>query len=246
MKIKGCVMSMIGKKRENNEDNFYFSNQILKEENCGLEKIIEKEINSTTFGIFDGMGGLPLGEKASHLGALELQKYCNSTSNFSMKEYFTKANERIKNYKSGKIHLGTTVSIIHFQEKQFEIGNIGDSRIYLLKKDKLIQVSKDHTEKLLFDELKIKLERKPRLIEYLGLKEEGFKIHPHIKKFSYRGIKKILMCTDGLTDMVEEEKIRKTLLKKESIKENMEDLIELVNQNGGEDNTTIMIFQILE
>ena len=246
MKIKGCVMSMIGKKRENNEDNFYFSNQILKESNSGLEKILEKELNTSTFGIFDGMGGLPLGEKASHLGALELQKYCNNTSNFSMKEYFLKANERIKNYKNGKVPLGTTVSIIHFQKNQLEIGNIGDSRIYLLKKDKLIQVSKDHTEKLLFDELKIKLNRKPRLIEYLGLKEEGFKIHPHIKKYSYKGVQKILMCTDGLTDMVEEERIRKTLLEKESIKENMEDLIHLVNQNGGEDNTTIMLFQIME
>ena len=244
MKIKGCITSMIGKKRDNNEDNFYFAKEILKENNSGLEKIIVKDINHKTFGIFDGMGGLPLGEKASHLGALELQKYCNNNNDFSMKEYFKIANERIKNYKNGKIHLGTTVSIINFLDKKFEIGNIGDSRIYILKNDKLIQISKDHTEQMLFDELNISLNRKPRLIEYLGLKEEGLKIHPHIRKYSYRNISKILMCTDGLTDMVSDEEIRKILVSEESIEDNMQELISLVNKNGGEDNTTIMIFKI--
>ena len=190
------------------------------------------------------MGGLPYGEKASLLADLQLKKEIKENSSYKMKNYFKNADERIKNYKNGKIKMGTTVSLIRFLEDQIEIGNIGDSRIYFLKGKKLIQVSKDHTEKIIFDELNIELNRKPKLIEYLGLKEEGLKVHPHIKKYSYSSINKILMCTDGLTDIVSDEEIEKVLLKEESIENNIKELLSLVEENGSKDNTTIMIFKI--
>ncbi len=247
IKIDTCVFSMIGQIRDNHEDNFYFFKHSLKEKNTGLEKMLYKTIendNYPVFGIFDGMGGLPYGEKASRIASLMLKKCVEEESSFSMKEYFKITEERMNHYKGGKVKMGTTASLIRFLEDKIEIGNIGDSRIYFVKGKKLIQVSKDHTEQLLYDELNIILNRKPKLVEYLGTKEEGIKIHPHIKKISYSNIKKIIMCTDGLTDMVDDKEIENILVNEESIVDNMNSLITKVNQNGGRDNTTIMIFKL--
>lgn len=243
--IKATCISIIGNVRESHEDNFYFCNTILKEKNNGLEIPIEKTVNNLKnpiFGLFDGMGGLPYGEKASHMAALELKRIVEEKKYYSIKEIINRLNEKIKKYKSGKVKIGTTVSIIRFLEDNIEIGNIGDSRIYFLKGKKLIQVSKDHTDKLLYDELNISLDRKPKLIEYLGLNEDGIKIHPHIKKYSYKNITKIIMCSDGLTDLVSEEEINNILI--DNNLKVLEELTSLVNERGAKDNTTIILFDL--
>lgn len=235
--------SDVGKARQINEDYYYVSKP---------DDIIK------IFILADGMGGYNGGEIASKLAVDAARNYVLSNFEKSKEDketllslvrssvkyanmvVYEKAmkNEELKN-------MGTTLDVCLIYANKAFISHIGDSRIYRIRKEFMRKLTKDHSyvQKLL-DEGKITKEesinhpKKNMLIKALGCTEY---VEPDsmIKGFIKGDI--ILMCSDGLTNMVPEEDIFKVL--KENNTDPSKELIKKANDAGGIDNITAVIIK---
>lgn len=230
----------IGKVRDINEDNF-----------C----IDESEIG--IYLVADGMGGHKSGEVASsiainiirdHIKQYITDEYQEQMVKGVIFEAFNRANKEIYN-RSTKDYdcegMGTTVTMALIIEEKLYIGHIGDSRAYLLRKKELQQITEDHS--LVAELVKngsitereaMKHPQKNIITRSLGTDESV-----QVDIFSM-GIKKgdiLALCTDGLTNFVDKEELRKTLLESNDCYESCSTLVSLANQRGGYDNITVLV-----
>ncbi len=120
------------------------------------------------------------------------------------------------------------------------IGNIGDSRAYLLRGNEIIQISTDHVTKD-----KASSKRKAPLLQYLGMDPYQVRIRPTIERVSLRKGDAILLCTDGLTDMVPENIIAEIINSHATAEESVQILVEEALARGGRDNITVMVFYLM-
>lgn len=203
--------------------------------------------------VADGMGGHRAGEYASRL-AVEVLKRELATSTEDgpeamMRNAITRANERVLEAarQDAKLSgMGTTLVAATVIERTLYFANVGDSRLYLLNDD-IKQLSKDHS---LVQEM----------VRLGGINQEEAKYHPdkniitraigakdevEIDFFEYR-LKKgdtILICTDGLSNMVEDEEILHIVKCSRDVVEAVEQLIERAKDNGGNDNIGVIVAQ---
>ena len=244
--ISAACTSNIGNERDNNEDNFYFDGDFLEENNTGINEIKKLDFTNEEnkiFAIFDGMGGQANGERASFLAASTLKEYINTHKTMKWDKYAKIANEKICNEMNNKRRMGSTMAAIEFNKEKIVVSNLGDSRIYTLSDLSFGQQSVDHTEEKLGERIKGNT-GKSRLTQYLGIKEEEMIIQPEIRKIDYEDIEKILICSDGITDMINDDEIEKILANNEDSSVCVELLLDKALNNGGIDNTTLMVFSI--
>ena len=240
-RIIGACDTKCGNHRDTNEDNYLFNYEYAKEKHTNLEKILEVDMsnkNNNTFGVFDGVGGEAKGEMASYLAAKSIIKYKSEHKIIDEEDYIKFANSVIVS-KGGK--MATTAAFITF-DKTIKTCNLGDSRIYLLRDNKLKQISIDDTDKELNKKLNIS-GKKPQLMQYLGIDETELVLEPHINEFEYKVGDKFLLCTDGLTDSLSDKKIEEILKENKNPKEIVSELMNNALENS-KDNTTIMVFEI--
>lgn len=240
---KAFATSDVGKAREINEDYFYIS---FPDDPVQL------------FILADGMGGYNGGEIASKLAVTTAKNYILSNYEKS-KESKETLLDLVKNssqyanmvvYEKAKenadlSNMGTTLDVcLIYQNKAF-ISHIGDSRIYRMRKEFFRKLTKDHSyvQKLL-DEGKITEEesknhpKKNMLMKALGCTPF---IEPDamIKGFIKGDI--LLMCSDGLTNMVSEDEIQQII--KENPTDSTKLLVQKANDLGGKDNITAIIIR---
>lgn len=202
------------------------------------------------FVVADGMGGHKAGEFASRFTVEvvkdELAKSTEDGPEAMIRQAITSANQRLLETakQDSKLEgMGTTLVVATVIERTLYFANVGDSRLYLLDND-IKQVSKDHS---LVQEM----------VRLGGIKQEDAKNHPdkniitraigakeqvEVDFYEYR-LKKgdiILMCTDGLSNMVEDTEILHVVKSSRDIVEAVEGLIEKANENGGKDNIGIV------
>jgi len=143
--------------------------------------------------------------------------------------------------------MGTTLVAATVTEDKLFIANVGDSRLYLLKKNgQMRQMTQDHS---LVEEMILKgeLDRKdakyhPKknvITRALGAAEQ---VIPDFYEIEAEEMEYILMCSDGLTNMVEEISMKEILLMQElSLEEKARKLVETANENGGKDNISVIL-----
>ena len=244
--IEYTVLCHKGLVRSKNQDNFWCIGKFLESENDGLAEPVVGTMdakNFPAFAVFDGMGGEQQGEVAAYIAARSFdaaykESFKNDTKQFIL-DACTNMNEAICAYIEEQ-HLrssGSTVAILMFGKKDIYICNIGDSRIYQFSDHKLTQISHDHSEVGITD-------RKASLTQNLGIPKTEFMIAPYIAKGSYESRDKYLICSDGLTDMVSEDEIAKTLIENSNIVERAEALLQKALESGGNDNITIILCEI--
>ena len=203
--------------------------------------------------VADGMGGHRAGEYASRLAVEVLkQELAASTEDgpeAMIRNAITRANERVLEAarQDAKLSgMGTTLVAATVIERTLYFANVGDSRLYLLNAD-IKQLSKDHS---LVQEM----------VRLGGINQEEAKYHPdkniitraigakdelEIDFYEYR-LKKgdvILMCTDGLSNMVEDEEILHIVKCSRDVVEAVEQLIERAKDYGGNDNIGVIVAQ---
>ncbi len=242
-----------GKVRSNNEDNFYFDGLFMPEDNDGLLNIEEKNNelkNNTFFAVFDGMGGGDYGEIASYTSALFAKDFLSNPGNInksdispSLKDMCFEMNQKVFEVGEdlGAYMFGSTIASVYFHENQMWFTNIGDSRAYLYRDSKLIQVSKDHIESVLRNS-----RQKPALLQHLGIDPEEIMLDPTISRLDVRHDDVILLCSDGLTDMVDSVVIAGELAQNQNIFDSVKNLFYLAMNAGGLDNITIIIIRIID
>ena len=241
-----CV-SCCGKVRKTNEDNLLFQGRILENtggdlwppQGCSLTLKETPEL----IAVFDGMGGEANGEEASFTAAKKLREiWQNKPLNAQMMfPVARKMNEAV--FRRGQElmteRMGTTMAVMTIGKTETVVSNLGDSPIFVMRNGKLHKVSKDHTDA---EEMKRRgiTNRKPYLTQYLGIDPEELTIEPYVARIQTTSGDRYLLCSDGLTDMVEEPEIVRILGGAASASDAVEALTIAALENGGRDNVTII------
>lgn len=238
--MRGFAKTDIGKAREMNQDYYYVSSP---------------ESNVQLYILADGMGGYNGGDVASKLAVETVKNYIENNFNKiePQKEQILQLVKNAAEYANTAVYeksktsedlqgMGTTLDICLIYNNKVYIGHVGDSRIYLIRKDIIRKLTKDHSyvQKLLEDGKITREEanhhpKKNMLIKALGCTEY---VEPDIRARNIEKQDILLMCSDGLTNMVEESAIYK--LVKENPQTAPEKLVNLANEAGGYDNITVI------
>lgn len=230
--------------RENNEDYY----------------IVDKKLG--LFLVADGVGGHLAGEVASSLcahtihsilkeklgaqGEHNVEAIIKEAIDSAHREVSTQALNNQKN-----IGMGTTVVLALCQENIVHIAHVGDSRAYVLNSDNLIQVTEDHS-------------LVASLVRAGEISKEAAKSHnmrhiisqcigcekyvgPDIKSLPLKSGAIFLLCSDGLTDMIDDNDIQKEMIRrKNDLQTCANALINLAKKNGGRDNITLILMELDE
>lgn len=249
-RIEAACGSSIGKVRSNNEDNFLFDCTYLPQENGGQLPPLQMYgsfAGNVCIAVFDGMGGGDYGEVASYKAAVRLKELLSEMAAPDLRDAVDQLNLAVWNARTetGSRQMGSTMAAVFLQGKQAVFCNVGDSRIFIMRGDKLIQVSQDHTDEAYMKAKQI-TGRRPRLTQYLGMDPGQVRLDPYITKGVPEAGDLILICSDGLTDMLSQEEICTVLTAGGTAVACVEELIAQALEKGGKDNVTVIVCRFLE
>lgn len=220
----------VGKVRHNNEDSLI---------------VIEPE----TFVVADGMGGASAGEVASQMLVETVKEFLSETpppyNEKILMQAIAIANNKILELARQNVEyhgMGTTATILYLNGKQAYFAHVGDSRIYRLRGDSLEQITEDHSyvETLVRrGELTHEAARvhpmKNVLTQAVGAMDE---LYIDAANFPVETSDTFLLCTDGLTNMVDDENIKKIL---QTAPNPADALIDAALSAGGRDNVSVIV-----
>ncbi len=230
-----------GLKRSNNEDAF----------------LIRPELGLCL--VADGMGGAAAGELASGIFAettLEVFSKAVGQSEQETLEIVQKAfgwaNERILSHVKENPHhqgMGCTAELLVFSDESFVIGHMGDSRTYRYRTGELKQLTRDHSvvqdqvDKGLINPAEARNHPMRNVIlRAVGIKES---LALDLVRGKTLSGDLFLLCSDGLTDMIDDALIQEVLSSTMALPQKVEKLIELANAAGGYDNTTVVLSEVV-
>lgn len=263
MKCKTVVCSSVGVKRKINQDNFYVNGYINEKQKHHILKSYIPSKSEQVLCICDGMGGEKCGEIASYIAVKKLisykKKYSNLIERFEehMNSYVQSANYAICSFiqENGGERSGSTMALLCVSSKKKEaIGaNIGDSKVFVFRENRLMKISKDHNQAQGLVDMGIITEEearthkdKSKLTQHLGIFQNEMVLEPFITDSVI--IKKndvFVMCSDGLTDMLSYDEIENIIKIKCSLKSRCKRLVKLANEKGGDDNITVIMSEII-
>jgi len=244
--MKATGMSSVGKVRKTNEDFFGIYDQA-----------------PSFYMVADGMGGHKAGAVASKEAVSYVSEHLEKHLEGEMTlpeiegilyQSIVQANKGVfeKSLKEDACSgMGTTLTVavpVHREDK-ITIAHIGDSRAYMIEEDRIHQITCDHS---LVQELVKKgdiTEEEARehpqrnvITRALGTEDE---VRPDVFSvdFTFRSTHYLLLCTDGLSNAVEIEEMRKIIQETENIETACKELIDKANERGGQDNITVLILQ---
>jgi serine/threonine protein phosphatase PrpC len=236
----------IGRVRQNNEDAF----------------AVDQEI--TLWVISDGMGGEKHGELASAIAIETIVTSCRSNcllspdfdrslvdisergnrllsaTHLANQEIFNSASQNPDHH-----GMGATVVAAWLDGNRLSLVNVGDSRAYLLHSGQIEQLTADHTlvaeqvrRGIISPQQALTNKLQNVLIRALGV---HVAVEPDVREFELNSDETLLLCTDGLTRMVEDSKIATTILAAPSAQSAADRLVNLANECGGQDNVTVIV-----
>ena len=235
------------------------------------EDCIESRPEIGLYVLADGMGGYNAGEVASgmatsliadgvqeewnlrEVGKLDREE-AKKLAQTTLAEHIARANAAIFNTSQNNPEcagMGTTLVVCLFYDDFLAVAHIGDSRLYRLRGESMEQVTRDHS--LLQEQLdsglitpeEAKLSQNKNLVtRALGIDPT---VEPEIHVYETKPDDIFMLCSDGLSDMVEDEEIRLTML---TLKSNatltVQQLVQAANDNGGRDNISAMLIRVAE
>jgi PPM family protein phosphatase len=228
----------VGKKRSNNEDAL----------------IIRPDLGFLA--VADGMGGAASGEVASAIfidtvSELMSADNPNGAGAEQIQRTFLVANDRIlKRAKENPAHqgMGCTAELLAFHDQGYVLGHVGDSRTYLVRGGKLRQVTKDHSlvqeqldRGLITQEEARTHSMKNVIVRAVGV---GQTLAVDIIRGKVQSGDLFLLCSDGLSDLIEDDAIYRLLALPLSLEERASMLVEAGNAAGGHDNITVALCQV--
>jgi PPM family protein phosphatase len=226
--------SDLGRQRQGNEDNYF--------------------VRAPLFVVADGMGGAQAGEVASEMAVESFDDGLpDGAPADGLVHVIEEANRRIherSRAEAQRAGMGTTVTAAYVGEREVTIAHVGDSRAYVLRDGELERLTRDHS---LVGEL----------VARGKLTEEQAETHPQrsvitralgpepdvqvdVQVYQARAGDVFMVCSDGLTSMVPESRVRDILQDGGSLDEAGRDLIAAANDAGGRDNITVILFRLEE
>lgn len=240
--LRSYAITDIGQKRQLNQDFIYLS---------------ETPIGNlpNVFIVADGMGGHNAGDYASRYAVETVVEEIGASFEKNpvkiLGRAIEKANARIRERAREEVAyngMGTTMVVATCMGRYLEVANVGDSRLYVVG-DRIEQITQDHS---LVEEM----------VRMGGIDRASARNHPD-KNIITRAIgardyieadffnlelrqgDMILLCSDGLTNMVDDETIHQILTRDGSLKDRAEELVRTANHNGGKDNISVIVIEPL-
>lgn len=245
-RVKVAVRTDTGRVRDLNEDHcvIRFSNNCL-------------ETPKLLAAVADGMGGGPAGELASRTAIEVLEEHFVSQSEVGneatqiLKTAFEEANRaihRLSREDEKYNGMGTTLTAAIVDDEVAIIGHVGDSRAYLIRGGSIYQITEDHSlvnewvknGEMTQEEARISPQRSI-ITRSIGTNTD---VIPEIYQRELDEGDGILLCTDGLNDLVEDAEILAIILNTKSAEHACTNLLELANLRGGHDNITAISLEI--
>jgi len=237
--LKTFSITDIGRKRKQNQD-YVFTSEIPV---GPLENL---------FIVADGMGGHNAGDYASKYAIATIVEEIEMSKDgivAALEKAICSANSHIRaksRENEDMIGMGTTVVAATIKDDIMCVANVGDSRLYVIN-DEVRQITVDHS---LVEEMvrmggigreQARVHQDKNIITRAIGAEDEIKID--FFQVELRKGDMILLCSDGLTNMVEDEEIRMILLAQKDIAGKAEALVAAANQNGGKDNITVILIE---
>jgi len=240
MRLVFAAATDVGRMRKNNEDSYLSAKPVAA--------------------VADGMGGHSAGEVASAIAIEELAAlgergpWENETAaTDDLKQAILRANRRIREMAASDRKLngmGTTLVALLQDGDMVHVANVGDSRGYLLRQGELSQVTVDHSlVQELVDDGRLSpedAERHPQrsvITRALGIDPE---VEFDLFTYKLQVGDRLLLCSDGLSDVVEPTQIRNVLLRVRSPQKAARQLVTVANEQGGPDNITVIVVEAVD
>lgn len=250
VEVKFSAASHKGNIRANNEDCIFINGNIPGPNSLDEGVFVsEKTVKECLLCVFDGMGGESYGEIASRLAAETLLKYNAMNAFEDVEQYVNCANDIIcRQMQLLKADMGTTMALISIKDDEILLANIGDSRVLRIRNNEIIQLSEDHTRiqsmlsaGIITPEDLERITIKNYLTQYLGMPDNDVIIKPYCKKDSILKGDIIIISSDGLTDMISNDKIKKIATVGRNSEEVVKTLIREALRDGGKDNISVIV-----
>jgi len=244
LRLVTCGKTDKGLVRKENEDHF-----------C-----IEKDLG--LLAVADGMGGHASGEVASKMAIDNLREYFKEKKELPIDAHDPRyseitnrissgvkvANQAIYEASRSRSHwngMGTTLSAVLVSENRLSIAHVGDSRIYLIRGGVIEQITDDHTivfeqvaRGLMTREEAARSEMRNILSRALGIAPE---VDVDIEELTVSKGDKLVICSDGLSELVSDNEMLSEVQSSKSPEKVCDELVNLANQRGGEDNITVIV-----
>lgn len=235
-----------GKSRDNNEDSFIVKS--LTNDQLILAAVI------------DGVGGYHGGEVAAGIATEQISMQFSGRPADPISQMisaFRNTNEMIIAKKQTEAELSemacvATMVIADIEHNQFYYAHVGDTRLYLLRDGSLIKISKDHSfvgfledSGRLDEAAAMQHPKRNEINKAIGFSDQIATDESYIEtgQSPFLPGDLLLLCSDGLTDMVNRQDITTLLLQGDTLAKKAGNLIALANENGGRDNITVVLLQ---
>jgi serine/threonine protein phosphatase PrpC len=246
--------SDVGLVREHNEDNYLLADLATGSRDPGT--FHEVSPAGLVLGVCDGMGGAAAGEVASQMAVDTIYEMMRRSVPTPDRDSLARALVRAIEEAGGRIFegaradrsrrgMGTTSTIASLMDKTLFVGQVGDSRAYILRGGELKQITKDQSlvnqlieaGQLTEDEAEA-FEHSNIILQALGTTEQ---VSVDLTFLELRRGDRLLMCSDGLSGLVHGDVIREVMTEYADLGACCERLIELAKAGGGHDNVTVIL-----
>lgn len=227
----------VGRNRNTNQDYIFYS-----EEPVGMFPNL--------FMVADGMGGHKAGDYASSYCVKRFVELANEIKEphivLLMGKIIEKVNEEIyerANQEEQYSGMGTTIVVAVIEDHTMYVMNIGDSRLYVVGEE-IIQITMDHSyvEELIRKGLDKEIAKnhpyKHQITRAIGAEK---KVKPDFFEVSLKEEEQILLCSDGLTNMVDDDEIMEIMQEEDTIEKSVKRLVSQANFYGGRDNISAIV-----
>ena len=269
VKVDLGAQSHQGHVRDSNEDH-YLAMRLTRSLETVLtnlgEGVLPKCFDETAYGMLvaDGMGGMAAGEIASSAALLKLLELVVQTPDWIMRMNqrqnaatimqrmtlrFRQIDDELR--EQGELNpefhgMGTTLTVAATLGADLFLSHIGDSRAYVLRREKLHQLTKDHTlaQALIDAGIARPEDTSTRAMQHVltaALGSTGERTDPQVQRLHLSDDDQLLLCTDGLTEMVTDNDIAAVLADANSSQAACQALIDLALGSGGNDNITVVL-----
>jgi protein phosphatase len=250
----------VGKSRDHNEDSFLVAD--LTARNASLQpEVRQHEVGrrGSLFMVADGMGGAAAGEVASEMATSTVynhmvtawgndQEVTEQRFAYRLKEAVELANQHIHDYAKSHLEvrgMGTTTTAAGVFDGALYLTQIGDSRGYLIRQNRIAQITKDQSlmQRLvdageLTEEEAAVSERRNIILQALG---PDAHVKVDLTRQELRRGDLLVMCSDGLSGLAKKEEILSIVMQATDLVAACKQLIELANSRGGPDNITCIV-----
>ncbi|MDY5807818.1 MAG: Stp1/IreP family PP2C-type Ser/Thr phosphatase [Lachnospira sp.] len=238
--MKAFAATDVGKVREVNQD-------------CVFSSIGPVGCLPNLFIVADGMGGHKAGDIASRL---TVDSVVDKLSKVNSKDYISVITDTIIKVNKEVIDkaaesqdyagMGTTLVVATVFDNILKVANVGDSRLYVVGED-IIQITRDHSlvEEMVIngqlDRADARVDKRKNIITRAIGGES--KVEAEMFSVELKPEDKILMCSDGLSNMVDDAEILEIINREPDIEKAARMLIDAANENGGKDNISVVIVE---